>query len=138
MFKVISDLAKVNEATQEILAKLKDFNLSNDCLQDIRLSFEEALINAIKHGNKFNKNFSVDCNLTVQGNSIIISVRDQGQGYDYNKIKNPTLDENLERKCGRGVFLIKKLMDNVSFNKAGNEIIMQKKISRHDACRGSR
>lgn len=126
MFEISSDLSNINFASNELFKRISYLNLPADLLQDIRLAFEEALINAMKHGNKFNKALKVECSVDIKGNTIIISVKDQGEGYNYKQVPNPTVTKNLERCCGRGVFLIRQLMDKVNFNEKGNEIFMEK------------
>ena len=109
---------------------MKEKNVSDDILHDIKLATEEAAINAIKHGNKFNEGFPVTVYFEYGANKISITVEDKGSGYDYKKLPDPTSDEYIERGHGRGVFLIRKLMDEVKFNKTGNRIEMVKHIKK--------
>jgi serine/threonine-protein kinase RsbW len=120
----------VPQFTKDILEELAPFDAGKDTIFDIRLAVEEALINAIKYGNKEDKNKSVFIKLSGDSNKVEIEIKDQGQGYDYKHTPLPTLDENLERLSGRGVYLIKKIMDEVCFLDDGSRIKMVKYLKK--------
>jgi serine/threonine-protein kinase RsbW len=116
----------VPKFTQDLLEKLAPFNVSEDAIFDIRLAIEEALINAIKYGNKEDGDKRIEVKLDIMPARVEIDIKDEGQGYDYQNIPIPIVDENLERLSGRGVYLIKKIMDEVSFLDKGSRIRMVK------------
>lgn len=128
-FTIKSNLKEIDPLVNNILACLKDANVNNEILYDVRLVTQEALINAVKHGNKLNPQMFVAVDFDYSNDTIKITVQDEGRGYDYANIPDPTLEENIIKGCGRGVFLIRKLMDEVNFNKAGNRMEMIKRIS---------
>jgi serine/threonine-protein kinase RsbW len=128
--KLKSDLKIIPEVTLSIFKKLQSLNIREDDLFDIRLCLEEALINAAKHGNKLDKNKEVYFKIKVLPQSIELEIKDQGQGFDCKNLPLPTDEENLEKTSGRGVFLIKKLMDKVEFLDGGSRIRMVKSIRR--------
>jgi len=111
---------------QEFLNKLKTLQLTNDELFDIKLCLNEALINAMKHGHQFDPRLFVEVRAQVKDDRLIIEVKDQGQGFDLKKFPNPTDTANLYKYSGRGVFLIKKLMDEVEHFDCGRGIKMVK------------
>jgi serine/threonine-protein kinase RsbW len=83
----------------------------------------EAANNAIVHGNKEDQMKQVDISLEVLNNQrLIFTVSDEGNGFDYNNLPDPTSPENLEHLTGRGIFIIRKLADKCDFNSRGNEI----------------
>jgi len=114
----------------EIIILLRGLHADESDTFDIRLCLEEALINAIKYGNKFDKNLDVLVECSCSENKISISVQDKGKGFDYSKIPDPTKEENLLVGHGRGVFLIKHLMDELRFNEKGNRLTMTKYLKR--------
>lgn len=123
-----SDLKTVPQSALDIIKKIKSKDISEDNLFDIRLALEEALVNAIKHGNKNNPDKKVFLKVTVDPKSVTIQVKDQGQGFDYEKIACPIEPENIRKPCGRGIFLMKKLMDSVEFFDGGSGIRMIKSL----------
>jgi serine/threonine-protein kinase RsbW len=125
-FKVSSALTEVKPTTERLLSFLRALELDASDTYDMRLCLEEALINAIKYGNKFQKDLSVEVICAYNQNEIFLSVEDQGQGYDPSKIKDPTDCENIENFSGRGVYLIRHLMDRLDFNEKANRIEMVK------------
>jgi len=125
-----SDLKIVKKASLKILDRLKDLKLDELTLFKIVLCSEEALINAIKYGNKNQKNLPVKVTLVKNPDSVEITVEDQGKGFDYNNIPDPTTAENVTKISGRGLFLIKKLMDKVTFYDNGRRIKMIKYIKK--------
>ncbi len=92
----------------------------------VHVALDEALSNAIRHGNRGDeaKTITVDC--SIGDDAIRLSVSDEGHGFDPRSVADPTVDENLERPDGRGLFLMKTYMDHVFFNAAGNCVILVK------------
>ncbi len=128
IFIIKSDLKKVPSAVAKILSILKKRHIDDKPLQDIKLALSEAVINSIRHGNEGNRRLRVGTELFLTEGEVRLRVWDEGKGYDYNKVPDPTLDENIEKGHGRGIFLIRRLMDKVSFNKTGSQIEMIKFI----------
>jgi len=95
-------------------------------LFNIKLSLEEALVNAIKHGNKLNPDLTVTVVAELNRDILRIKIQDQGKGFDFLKVPNPTANDNLHKTSGRGIFLIKNLMDRVEFFDCGRGIEMIK------------
>lgn len=109
-----------------VLDKLEKSGLSKEELFDVKLCLDEALVNAIKHGNKFSSEHHVEVEAEISADRLIIQVSDRGQGFDFAKIPDPTEKSNLEKDHGRGVFLIKTLMDKVEHFDGGRTIKMTK------------
>ena len=124
-----SELKHLKIASQRVLDFLRDLKLGETVLFDIRLSFEEAFINAVKYGSQNDNRFSVDVEVAKKGNEVEVVVRDQGKGFDFEHAKDPTTEENRDKLSGRGVFLIKQLMDKVIFEQNGSCLRMIKKIN---------
>jgi serine/threonine-protein kinase RsbW len=94
---------------------------------EIELALQEALANAIRHGCHSDPTKSVECRVTYESTGdVLIVVRDPGPGFDFTHVANPLEDANLLRASGRGLFLIKQLMDDVRFASGGREIQMRK------------
>jgi len=129
---IASDSKKIRQVADEVIVLLKDLQVDESDIFDIRLCLEEALINAIKYGNRFDKDLEVFIELTYADSKISISVEDRGEGFDHHKVPDPTKEENLLMGNGRGVFLIKHLMDEVKFNERGNRLTMIKHINKKD------
>lgn len=127
--KFPSKLELMPDVIEDLVQKLKGDSVSGDNIFDIRLCLEEVLINAIKHGNKFNPELFVEVAATVEHDKLIMTVKDEGQGFDFENVADPTQKENLEKTSGRGVFLVKKLMDEVEFLDNGSKIRMVKILS---------
>jgi serine/threonine-protein kinase RsbW len=104
------------------------YQVSEDTFANMMTCLNEALINAIKHGNKMDPQKKVIVNADVEPKRIIWTVTDEGPGFDYNNLPDPTAEENLENLTGRGVFIIKHLADQCIFNAAGNEVELHFKI----------
>jgi len=95
-----------------------------------RLALEEALVNAIKHGNQCDPNRHVEVRYQVTADETVIDITDEGEGFDPNDVPDPCAVENMERSCGRGVFLIRHYMSWVRYNDRGNRVTMGKCKSR--------
>lgn len=107
-----------------------ELNLKEDKINGLLLSITEAITNAIKHGNKSNKNKLVFIDVICNDEFLTIRVKDQGDGFDPNKIPDPTHPENLLKDSGRGIYLMKIYMDEIKFNKTdeGMETILKMKL----------
>ena len=103
-------------------------NISEDTFANMMTCLNEAAINAIIHGNKLDANKKVIINAEIENRRIVWTVTDEGDGFDYNNLPDPTAPENLENLTGRGVFIIKHLADQYIFNSKGNEIELHFKI----------
>ena len=97
-------------------------------LFDIRLCAEEAVRNAIVHGNLSDGKKSVKISFEIEKDALIVEVEDEGRGFDPGLLPDPAAGDNIMKAAGRGVYLIKRLMDKVEFNETGNRIKMVKRL----------
>jgi len=99
----------------------RDMGFSKDRIEDLKTAIAEACINAIEHGNKFDKNTKVGITLAVDDTSLQVVVHDEGDGIDQNKIpKRRVTDNGFPRRRGYGIFLISNLVNEFSIeNKPG-------------------
>lgn len=112
----IENLSLVEKVIDDISASYK---ISSDLYGNILIAIIEAVNNAILHGNKLDPQKNVHFSYLIKNNDIIFTIRDEGNGFDYNKVPDPTIAENIEKPHGRGVFLMSKLSDNITFEKNG-------------------
>ena len=117
-------LPAVEEA---ILAKLNEFNYGERAGFAVRLAVEEAIINAMKHGNHMDKAKTVAVTWSVDETEAVIAVEDQGEGFNPAAVPDPTREENLEIPHGRGLVLMKAYMDEVVYNDKGNRVTLVKR-----------
>ena len=95
------------------------FELDDDIYGNIMIAVTEAVNNAIKHGNSNDKSKSVYLSLSLKDSLIQFVIKDEGNGFDYENLPDPTSPENLEKIGGRGIFLMKHLSDEVDFKEKG-------------------
>ena len=129
-FQVPSALSEVQDASGRVLSFLKPLALSESFLFDIRLCLEEALINAMKYGHKLQKELKVRIGVEYNDREVRISVEDQGEGFDPQKLVRCTEEANVLKNHGRGIYLIHQLMDRVCYNEKANAILMVKRLNR--------
>ncbi len=127
-FEIPSEVNLVNETILQILetAKLVGFIKNTDLESNLRLVYTEAIVNAIVHGNKSDKSKKVIVVAEITYEKMIVSIEDMGEGFDFQKINNPLEEDNLLKSSGRGIYLIKAIMDEVKFEKNGSKIILVK------------
>jgi serine/threonine-protein kinase RsbW len=118
-------LTLVENLVEEIADKYK---ISDETFANMMICMNEAVINAIVHGNKQNPEKTVFVNADIENKKIVWTIADEGDGFDYNSLKDPTAPENLENLTGRGVFILKQLADQFVFNPKGNEVELHFKI----------
>ena len=114
-----SELKKVEYFLDDIFTKN---NLSKKYFNKLYLCVSEAVINAIKHGNRNDLNKKVIVKIDCSLHEIEVLIEDEGDGFDRNKLQNPTDKENIRKESGRGIFIIKKLTECINFNEKGNSI----------------
>jgi anti-sigma regulatory factor (Ser/Thr protein kinase) len=102
--------------------------VSEDTFANMMTCLNEIAINAIVHGNKLDESKKVIINAEVEPKRIIWNITDEGEGFDYDHLPDPTAEENLENLTGRGVFIVKQLADQCVFNASGNEVELHFKI----------
>jgi serine/threonine-protein kinase RsbW len=98
------------------------FHLDDDIYGNIMIAVTEAVNNAIKHGNGSDKRKNVFLGLSLNESTIKFTVKDEGTGFKYDELPDPTAPENLEKPGGRGIFLMKHLSDEVSFKEDGRVV----------------
>lgn len=105
------------------------FNISEDYYGNILVSLTEAVNNAIYHGNKANPNKGIEISFKSHPDRVSFSVKDEGPGFNYNDLPDPTNPENIEKPNGRGVFLMRNLADNVTFEENGSKVILDFRVT---------
>ena len=98
------------------------FQIEDDIYGNIMVAVTEAVNNAIRHGNKFDKDKNVYLSLYVQPNQLKFEIEDEGTGFNHENLDDPTAPENLENPGGRGIFLIRHLADAVEFSNEGRRV----------------
>jgi serine/threonine-protein kinase RsbW len=100
------------------------FELDDDIYGNIMIAVTEAVNNAIKHGNSGDKTKNVFLSLSLDNSLIKFIIKDEGRGFDFQHLPDPTSPENLEKIGGRGIFLMKHLSDEVEFKENGKIVIL--------------
>jgi serine/threonine-protein kinase RsbW len=98
------------------------FELNDDIYGNIMIAVTESVNNAIVHGNQKDKDKNVFLSLSMNESFITFSVMDEGDGFDYDNLPDPTSTENLSKPGGRGIFLMKHLSDEVHFKEDGKKV----------------
>lgn len=100
------------------------FNVNEDSYGNILIAVTEAVNNAMYHGNKGNPDKNIKIGFESHEKDIQFSIADEGTGFDYDNLPDPTDPLNIDKPNGRGVFLMKNLADKVEFNKNGQEVLL--------------
>jgi len=123
---IANDPSLARKVLDEMLAELEAQHWQQRDIFAIHLATEEALVNAIRHGNHGDpeKHLHIVCSLA--SDRILIEISDEGRGFDPAKVPDPTCDDQLHTPCGRGVMLMKAFMSRVEYNARGNAVTMEK------------
>jgi serine/threonine-protein kinase RsbW len=124
--KIPNDSHLLKEVSKTLINNLKEKKVEDDIIFDVHVAFEEALRNAMIHGNKMDPDKGVFVETDLKDDSVVICVEDEGEGFAHDKLPDPTLDENILKESGRGVYMIKHLMDEVKYDNGGKRVIMIK------------
>jgi serine/threonine-protein kinase RsbW len=120
-----SDIENLTVIENMVDTLSKRLGVSDEVYGKILVSTVEAVNNAIIHGNKGDVRKSVTVEISADGNIFEVTVTDQGKGFEYDSLPDPTRPENIENLHGRGVFLMRNLTDSLDFNESGNEVRMK-------------
>lgn len=121
-----SQVTKIDDAVSELV----DFVVGLKSIENFTISIvlTEAITNAIIHGNEKDPAKRVFAQALIEPERVVLQIADEGIGFDYQKLADPTKKENLHKQSGRGIFFVRYFMDEVKFNQVGNEITMVKYV----------
>ena len=118
-------LSAVEKVVEEIKTK---YNVNEDAYGNMLVAVTEAVSNAIYHGNRLDPKKKIVLSYQHNEGNLSFTITDQGPGFDYYNLPDPTAPENLEKECGRGIFLMKHLSDQVIFSENGRVVELFFKI----------
>jgi serine/threonine-protein kinase RsbW len=118
----IENLRKVEKLVDELSS---ENNISADIYGNILIAALEAANNAILHGNKLDENKFVNILVRIEEQKLQIKIDDEGNGFDYKNVPDPTAPENIENVNGRGIFLMEKLSDKIEFTRNGATVELE-------------
>ncbi len=121
-----SDFVSARKAQKLILDKIAAVGFGEQACFGVKLAMEEAMINAIKHGNKLDATKKVRIEAKITPDSATITIEDEGSGFKRHAVPDPTLEENIEKCSGRGILLMEAYMDKVSWDRKGRRVRMIK------------
>jgi serine/threonine-protein kinase RsbW len=125
-FTIPSDFTACNDIQLRIMEDVEQNGFDSESIFAIRIALEEALVNAVRHGNRLDPRKKVHVEAEVTRGRAEIVVEDEGPGFDRGTVPDPTADENLCRPSGRGILLIESYMSDVSWERGGRRLRMVK------------
>ena len=131
IIKIPSDyvyLADVDDFIYDIIGKV---GVSKSTTADFAISVSEIVNNAIAYGSGGERSRPIYVKVEIEKNEVTITIKDQGKGFNPENLPNPLEKENLLNQVGRGIFIVRSLMDSVDFNitDGGTEVVLKKNIS---------
>ena len=121
-----SDPNEARRVQEEIERALVAHGYEEREVFSVKLALEEALVNAIKHGNRMDRAKKVHIHYVLSRERFDVRITDEGRGFDPEDVPDPMAPENLERPCGRGIMLMRAFMSSITFNASGNRVILEK------------
>jgi serine/threonine-protein kinase RsbW len=115
----INEITKVEGLVSDIFDR---YHINHELYGNVLIALTEAANNAIMHGNGYDADKKVIINFDFAEPVLKIRVSDEGKGFDFDNLPDPTEPEYIDKPCGRGVFLIKRLADKVDFDRAGSTV----------------
>lgn len=119
-----SELSSISLVEKLIDSQSQMLGIDDDIYGKYMLSVVECVNNAIVHGNELDKAKKVTMRYLIDNERIKVTVTDEGKGFDPDSLPDPTAEENLERDCGRGIFLMRHLCDEIDFADGGRSVTM--------------
>jgi serine/threonine-protein kinase RsbW len=125
--RISSDPAASRRIVEQVLRQLEQHEWVEHDIFSVHLALEEALVNAIKHGNRLDPRKKVHFVCKINANRLLIEITDEGNGFNPSAVPDCTADENLENPSGRGITLMRSFMTSVEYNSLGNGVVMEKR-----------
>jgi serine/threonine-protein kinase RsbW len=129
-FEIPSLISLMNDILEYLMKRVEKLGVVKPEKSNLFVALDEAFVNAVKHGNKFDKSKMVRISVDISPEKASFTIEDEGEGFDVKAIPDPRDPENLFKTSGRGVMFIYNIMDEVSYNQRGNRLTM---IKRSDA-----
>jgi serine/threonine-protein kinase RsbW len=126
-FEFPSTISLMHSVLNYLMKRVEKVGVINPESSNLFVALDEAFVNAVKHGNKFDADKIIRVSAEVSTKEARFTVEDEGEGFDVNAIPDPTNPENLFKATGRGVLIIHNIMDEVKYNERGNRLTMVKK-----------
>jgi serine/threonine-protein kinase RsbW len=126
-FELPSALSLMHIVLEYLMKRVEKLGVIKPERSNLFVALDEAFVNAVKHGNKFDVQKLVRITAEVSGKEARFTIEDEGEGFDVNSIPDPLDPENLFKTSGRGVLFIYNIMDEVKYNDRGNRLTMVKK-----------
>lgn len=123
--EIPSKIENLTEIERLIDSIAETVNISSDIYANILVGVTEAAKNAIIHGNDLDSSKAIEISYEIHDKFLLFIIADQGEGFDYYSVPDPTLPENIEKEAGRGLFLMNCLSDEVVYNDKGNEVSLK-------------
>ncbi len=137
VFELPNDLGCIEEAVEFVVGRCSTCQeVARKLRLNFRVSLVEALSNAMIYGNGRDPHKRVRLEVTMEMGRVVARVTDQGRGFDPDCVPDPTTPRNLTKEGGRGLFLMRQLMDDVRFNEQGNSVTLTLHLSDGEALRG--
>lgn len=120
--QIVSQPESINIIEKVIDDIRTEFDVKEECYGNMLVAVTEAVNNAIQHGNKYDPMKMVNVSYEIDNDRIAFVIKDEGVGFDFYNLPDPTAPENLEKPTGRGVFLMKHLADQIIFSDQGKVV----------------
>ncbi|MCX6138630.1 MAG: ATP-binding protein [Ignavibacteriales bacterium] len=123
-----SDPKNIHQVEEFLLTLNQELHIDEEKFYAVMLVVTEAVNNGIVHGNKRDKTKQVTVSCSTENHILTIKVGDEGGGFDPRVLPDPLKPDNILRESGRGIFLMRQMMDSVSYNDNGTEVTMTLKF----------
>lgn len=124
--QVASEMVAAQAVAEQLIAHLEDFEVEAGSIFHVRLALDEALANAVKHGNRLDPSKRVTLRYSISHERVVISIEDEGEGFSVASVADPTDNENLDKPGGRGLLMMRSFMTQISYNDSGNCVTLVK------------
>jgi serine/threonine-protein kinase RsbW len=129
-FELPSAISPMHSILEYLTKRVEKLGVVNPEQSNLFVALDEAFVNAVKHGNKFDTKKVVHIDAEISPQEARFTIEDEGEGFDVNSIPDPLDPTNLFKASGRGVLFIYNIMDEVQYNERGNRLTMVKKCNR--------
>jgi serine/threonine-protein kinase RsbW len=126
-----STLQTVDKAEELVLRVAAELGFDEDDANQIGMAVRECMVNAVVHGNRYNKNKKVHLQIERSTEALVVTIGDEGEGFDINSLPDPLSPENLLKQSGRGLLLVRAFMDEFDLHPrpgGGTEVRLVKKL----------